>query len=41
VSRAGGAIVRVALRQLTHTDGHRPMVAAWRLAFDRMEATAE
>jgi hypothetical protein len=40
-SRAGRAMVRVALRQLTHTDGHRPMLAAWRLAFDRMEATAE
>jgi hypothetical protein len=40
-SRAGRAMVRVALRQLAHTDGHRPMLAAWRLAFDRMEATAE
>jgi len=40
-SRAERVIVRVALRQLAHTDGHRPMLAAWRLAFDRMEATAE
>jgi hypothetical protein len=40
-SRAARAIVRVALRQLAHTDGHRPMLAAWRLAFDRLETTAE
>ena len=40
-SRAGRAAVRVALRQLAHTDGGRPVLAAWRQAFDRMEATAE
>ena len=40
-SRAERAMVRVALRQLTHTDGHRPVLAAWRQAFDRMEETAE
>ena len=40
-SRAGRAAVRVALRQLTHTDGHRPMLAAWRQAFDRLEPTEE
>ena len=40
-SRAERAMVRVALRQLTHTDGHRPVLAAWRQAFDRLEATEE
>jgi hypothetical protein len=40
-SRAARAVVRVALRQLTHTDGHRPVLAAWRQAFDRLEATEE
>jgi hypothetical protein len=40
-SRAARATVRVALRQLVHTDGHRPMLAPWREAFDRVEATAE
>jgi uncharacterized protein DUF6925 len=40
-SRAGRAVVRVALRQLTHTDGHRPVLAAWRQAFDRLEAPEE
>lgn len=40
-SRAGRAVVRVALRQLVHTDGHRPVLAAWRQAFDRLEATEE
>jgi hypothetical protein len=40
-SRAGRAVVRVALRQLTHTDGHHPVLAAWRQAFDRLEATEE
>ena len=40
-SRAGRAAVRVALRQLAHTDGHRPMLAAWRQAFDRLEPTEE
>jgi hypothetical protein len=27
----------VALRQLAHTDGERPVLAAWRRAFDRSE----
>jgi hypothetical protein len=40
-SRTARAAVRVALRQLTHTDGHRPVLAAWRQAFDRLEATEE
>lgn len=40
-SRAGRAAVRVALRQLMHTDGNRPGLLAWRQAFDRMEETAE
>ena len=40
-SRAARATVRVALRQLAHTDGDCPMLAAWRQAFDRLEATAE
>ena len=40
-SRAARATVRVALRQLAHTDGDRPMLAAWRQTFDRVEATAE
>jgi hypothetical protein len=40
-SRAARATVRVALRQLAHTDSDRPMLAAWRQAFDRLEATAE
>jgi hypothetical protein len=33
-SRAGRVAVRVALRQLAHTDGERPVLAAWRRAFD-------
>src|SRR5262249_10972886 len=33
-SRAGRVAVRVALRQLAHTDGERPMLAARRHAFD-------
>jgi hypothetical protein len=40
-SRAERAAVRVALRQLAYTDGHRPVLAAWRQAFDRMEPTEE
>jgi hypothetical protein len=40
-SRTARATVRVALRQMAHTDGDRPMLAAWRQAFDRPEATAE
>ena len=40
-SRAARATMRVALRQLVHTDGDRPMLAAWRQAFDRLEATPE
>jgi len=40
-SRAERAAVRVALRQLAHTDGHRPMLAAWRQAFDRLEPDEE
>jgi hypothetical protein len=40
-SRAERAAVRVALRQLAHTDGHRPMLAAWRQVFDRLEPTEE
>jgi len=39
-SRAARAVVRVALRQLAHTDGDRPALAAWRQAYDRVEATA-
>lgn len=39
-SRAGRMTVRVALRQLTHTDGHHPELLAWRQAFDRLEDTA-
>jgi hypothetical protein len=30
----------VALRQMVHTDGDRPMLAPWRQAFDRLEARA-
>jgi hypothetical protein len=40
-SRAGRAMVRVALRQLAQTDRHRPILAAWRQAFDRLEPTEE
>lgn len=40
VSRAGRATVRVALRQLAHTDGDRPVLSAWRRTFDRREAAA-
>jgi hypothetical protein len=40
-SRAARATVRVALRQLVHTDGDRPMLAAWRQAFDHLEPTEE
>ena len=40
-SRAGRVAVRVALRQLAHTDGEHPVLAAWRQAFDHMEATDE
>jgi hypothetical protein len=40
-SRAGRATVRVALRQLAHTDGNCDTLVAWRRAFDRVEATAE
>jgi hypothetical protein len=40
-SRAARATVRVALRQLAHTDGTRPMLAAWRQVFDRLETRAE
>ena len=40
-SRAERAAVRVALRQLAHTDGHHPMLAAWRQAFDRLEQAEE
>jgi len=40
-TRAARATVRVALRQLRYTDGDRPMLATWRQAFDRLEATAE
>jgi hypothetical protein len=40
-SRAGRVAVRVALRQLAHTDGERPVLAAWRQAFDRGEEPAE
>ena len=36
-SRAGRATVRVALRQLAHTDGDCSVLAAWRQAFDRSE----
>jgi hypothetical protein len=41
VSRAGRAAVRVALRQLAHTDSHRPMLEVWRQAFDRLESAEE
>lgn len=41
VSRAGRAAVRVALRQLAHTDGQRPVLAAWRQVFDRLEPAEE
>jgi hypothetical protein len=40
-SRTGRVAVRVALRQLAHTDGERPVLAAWRQAFDRGEEAAE
>jgi hypothetical protein len=40
-SRAARATVRVALRQLMHTDGDGPVLTAWRQAFDRMESTVE
>jgi hypothetical protein len=40
-SRAARATVRVALRQLVYTDGDRPVLAAWRQAFDRLESTEE
>jgi hypothetical protein len=40
VSRAARATVRVALRQLAHTDDVGPMLAAWRQIFDRREAPA-
>jgi len=40
-SRAERAAVRVALRQLAHTDGHHPMLVAWRQAFDRLEQAEE
>jgi hypothetical protein len=36
-SRAGRMTVRVALRQLAHTDGLDAGLLAWRQAFDRME----
>jgi hypothetical protein len=36
-SRAERATVRVALRQLAHTDGPSPVLSAWRHAFDRPE----
>lgn len=39
-SRAGRVAVRVALRQLAHTDGDRPGLAAWQQAFDRSEEAA-
>jgi hypothetical protein len=39
--RAERAAVRVALRQLAHTDGNRPMLAVWRQAFDRLEQAEE
>lgn len=39
-SRAGRATVRVALRQLMHTAGNHPVLAAWCQAFDRTEVTA-
>jgi hypothetical protein len=38
-SRAERAVVRVALRQLAHTDGNSAVLAAWRQAFDRAEGT--
>jgi hypothetical protein len=40
-SRAGRAAVRVALRQLAHTDGDRPVLAAWRQTFDRIEEATD
>ena len=40
-ARAGRTAVRVALRQLAHTDGDRPGLASWRQAFDRLEETAD
>ena len=40
-ARAARATVRVALRQLAHTEGDRPRLAAWRQAFDHLEATAD
>jgi hypothetical protein len=40
-SRVGRAVVRIALRQLTHIDGHYPVLTAWRQAFDRLEAAEE
>jgi len=40
-SRAGRTAVRVALRQLAHTDGDRPVLTAWRQACDHIEATEE
>ena len=40
-SRAGRVAVRVALRQLAHTDGDRPVLAAWRQAFDRIEEATD
>jgi hypothetical protein len=39
-SRAGRTTVRVALRQLAHTNGHCPVLAAWRHAFDRTKVPA-
>ena len=40
-SRAGRVAVRVALRQLAHTDGDRPVLAAWCQAFDHMEEATD
>lgn len=40
-SRAARATVRVALRQLAHTHGDSPLLAAWRQAFDRADTAAE
>jgi hypothetical protein len=40
-TRAARATVRVALRQLAYTDGDRPILRAWRQAFDRLEARPE
>jgi hypothetical protein len=39
--RAARATVRVALRQLVYTDGDRPVLAAWRQAFEHLEWTEE